>query len=91
MATIEELESKIQEFRDRHAALVQMKASVGGELRAKKEELAALVQEIKDAGYNPRTIKETRDKALADLERDVAAFDASLTEAEEGFAAFNKK
>jgi chromosome segregation ATPase len=87
----EALETTIEDLHTRYASAVKRKAEIGGELRAKKAELAGLVKEIQDAGYNPKTLKEDRDREMTELKRKVAEFEASLSEAEEGLRAFDNK
>lgn len=88
--TIEELETKFESMEARYSAALERKAALGGELRAKKEELAKLVTEIEAAGYNPKTLRAERDKEMTRLEEMMTEFESSLSEAEEGLRAFDK-
>jgi uncharacterized protein YoxC len=90
MLSLEQLEEKIQVLSTRHKAVLRRKLELGGELKAKKEELAALVDEIKKAGYNPKTLIEDRDKAQEELELLLKDFEANLVGAEKTLEDFEK-
>jgi len=59
-------------------------------LEAKKQELLDLVSEIKAAGYDPKKLKEERDKKADELTTMMATFEQELTEVESALAAFEK-
>lgn len=82
------IKDRIDDLQRRHNAVVQKKAGLAGQLQAKKEELAAIVQEIKDAGYEPKKITHERDRAKHELETMIAKFESELTEVENALAAF---
>ncbi len=90
MQSPEELKKKIEELQKRHEKVTQRKAALGGELKAKKEELASLIQEIRDAGYDPKTIVADRNKAQQELETMMEGFEKSLAEVEEGLSVYDK-
>lgn len=89
--SIEELTKQIESLQKRYSTVLRRKAELGGALKAKKDELGALIQEIQDAGYNPKTLVEDRNKAQEELEKLVAAFETDLKEAETALAAYDKK
>lgn len=89
--TIDDLSSKIDSLGKRYSNVLRRKAEVGGALKAKRDELSALIQEIQDAGYNPKTLVEDRDKARDELEQLVSTFEKDLVEAETALAAYDKK
>ena len=88
--SIEQLNSKIDELTKRHGSVNKRKAELGGELKAKRDELGALVKEVQEAGFNPKTLVEDRNKAQEELEALVVEFEKSLVEAETSLQAFDK-
>jgi len=89
--TDDEIKAKIDELQRRWNAVSQDKAGVAGQLKAKKEELAQVVKEIREAGYDPKHIAQERDQAKAELERMVEKLDADLSEVETALETFKKK
>jgi len=89
--TPEEIKKKIEDLQKRHEAVVQKKAGLGGQLQAKKDELAAIVREVKEAGYDPNKLPAERDKAQQELETMVVDFETKLIEVEQAVAVFDKK
>ena len=91
MASLDELRKKVDNLIERHKVVAEKKAKLQGQLEAKKAELLELGNEIKSAGFDPRNLKEQRDKAKEDLERLIRSFEKDLVEAEEAIAHFEKK
>jgi uncharacterized protein (DUF3084 family) len=91
LLSIEELERRIDNVRTRHQRMLRRKAELGGELKSKKEELARLIKEIQDAGYNPKTLVEDRDKAQAELQSLLEDFERNVQEAEQSLAEYDKR
>jgi chromosome segregation ATPase len=89
--TPEELKEKIDSLQKRHQAVLEKRAAVGGQLQAKKQELALIVEEIKQAGYDPKNLAAEYEKAEQDLEGMIVEFDKKLTEVETALAVFDKK
>lgn len=89
--SVDELSTQIDSLQKRYANVLRRKAELGGALKAKKDELAQLVQEIEDAGYNPRTLVEDRNKAQEELEQLVVTFERDLVDAETALSAYDKK
>lgn len=89
--SMDDLTKKIEDLQTRHAKVLKWKAELGGELKSKKEELAALVKEIQAAGYNPKTLVEERDKTQKELEELMADFEKGLVEAETSLSAYIRK
>ena len=87
----DEVETKVKDLMTRHASVLQRKAALSGQLQAKKEELVALVAEIKAAGYDPKNLSEECKKAKADLEVAVASFETDLIGVEKALAVFDKR
>lgn len=86
--TPEMIQAKVEELSRRYATASEKRSTLGGLLAAKKQELIALTQEIEKAGYNPKTLKETREKLQADLEERLKDFEGKLQEVEKALAAF---
>jgi predicted nuclease with TOPRIM domain len=89
--TPEELRDKIGDLQKRHQAVLEKRASLGGQLEAKKQELQAIVQEIKAAGYDPKNLATEYEKAHQDVEAMALDLESKLTEVETALAAFDKK
>ena len=75
----------------RHSRILRRKSELSGELKSKKEELAALVREISDSGYNPKTLVEERNKTQRELEDLIETYEKQLTEVESTFAEYDRK
>jgi hypothetical protein len=86
----QEIQRKIEELQRRHSAVVQKKAGVAGQLQAKQDELKAIVQEIREAGFDPKKITQERDRVQGSLESMIKTLDQELTEVETALAAFTK-
>jgi chromosome segregation ATPase len=91
MATPEEIKKKIDDLAKRTEAVNRRKAELVGLLSAKKDELAALVLEIKAAGLDPKNLTAERDKAKTDLEAMIATYEKDLAATEQALAAYDKK
>jgi len=91
LMTPDKLQERMQNLSTRHAKVLRRKAELGGELKSKKEELAALVREIQTAGYNPKTLIEDRNAAQEELETLLDKFETNLVEAETILSEFDKK
>lgn len=89
--SVEDLGAKIDMLNRRYSSVLKRKAELGGALQTKKEELADLIREIQDAGYNPKTLVEDRNKAQAELEALVSKFENDLNEAETALAGYDNK
>lgn len=91
MATPEEIKKKIDDLARRTDAVNRKKSELLGLLQAKKDELAALVKEIKAAGLDPKNLTAERDKAKADLESMIESYEKDLAATEKALAAYDKK
>jgi chromosome segregation ATPase len=91
MATPDEVRKKIDDLARRSDAVNRKKSELQGLLAAKKEELAALVKEIKAAGIDPKNLTAERDKAKTDLESMIASYEKDLEATEKALAAYDKK
>ena len=91
MMSPEELRQKVEGLLKRADAVNKRKASLSGQLEAKKTELANLVDEIRAAGYDPKNIVAERDRVQQELEAQVAAFEQNLVAAETAITQFERK
>ena len=89
--TPEEMKQKIDDLSQRTATVRSRKATLKGQLQAKRDELAKLVVEIKEAGYDPNKLVAERDKKKAEVEQAIASFEKDLVEVEKALAEFDKK
>jgi hypothetical protein len=89
--TPDEIKKKIEELQKRTDVVVKKKATFGGQLQAKKEELATLIKEIKTAGYDPKNLVSDRDKAQKELEAMITSYDSDLSQVEAALASYEKK
>jgi len=88
--TPDEIKKRVDRALARTDTINQAKANLGGQLQAKKEELAALVKEIRDAGLEPKTLAAARDKVQAELEAMIVEYEKKLDDAETAIAAIKK-
>jgi chromosome segregation ATPase len=88
---IEELQAKVDALLARHSKLLTKKASLGGLLEAKKQELSSLKKEIEAAGLDPKRLKEHRDTLERELREQIETFDIKVTEVEKAFAEYDAK
>lgn len=89
--TPEELRKKIDDLSKRTEAANTKKSTLSGRLQAKKEELAQLIVEIKAAGYDPKTLREERDKVQAQLTEMIQTYEADLVAVENALASYDTK
>ncbi len=82
MATVEEYRKQFEELGKRARTVADKKSSLKGQFEAKKQELTALIDDIKAAGYDPKNLKEEKDKIERSLVEQIAAYDKDLTEIE---------
>lgn len=89
--TPDELRRKIDDLAKRTDTVNSKKSTLSGKLQAKKEELAQLVVEIKAAGYDPKTLREERDKVQAQLTEMITAYESDLVAVETALAGYDAK
>ena len=89
--TPEELRKKIDDLSKRTEAANTKKSTLSGRLQAKKEELAQLIVEIKAAGYDPKTLREERDKVQTQLTEMIQTYEADLVAVENALASYDTK
>lgn len=84
--SVDEMRSRVDDLIRRHQAASSKKSQLLGRLEAKKQELAALSREIKEAGYDPKSLKSERDKAAQQLETATQSFAQDLALVEKALA-----
>lgn len=89
--TPDELRKKIDDLAKRTEAVNTKKSNLSGKLQAKKEELAQLVLEIKAAGYDPRTLREERDKVQTELTEMIKTYESDLVSVEQALSSYDSK
>lgn len=85
-----EMEAKVKDLMSRHTTVLQKKAALSGQLQAKRDELATVVREIREAGYDPKNLVEETRKAKAALEAEIVSFEEDLAKVEKALAAFDR-
>ncbi len=91
MAELDQIKTRLADLEQRHAACSAKKSKLQGQLEAKKQELAALKEEIEAAGYNPRQLKQAKEKTEKDLVAAMDEFERNLQEVETAIASFENK
>ena len=89
--TPDELRRKIDDLAKRTETVNNKKATQSGKLQARKDELAALITEVRAAGYDPKTLREERDKAQATLVEMVKDYETKLVAVETALASYDTK
>lgn len=89
--TPEELRKKIDDLAKRTEVVNTKKSNLSGKLQAKKEELAQLIVEIRAAGYDPKTLREERDKVQGQLTEMIATYETDLVAVEAALASYDAK
>jgi predicted nuclease with TOPRIM domain len=87
----EDLQKRIDDLTKRYNNVARKKAELKGQLDARKAELVALTEEIKAAGYDPKKLKEERDRHEAELIALVSSAEKELTEVEAALAKYSSK
>lgn len=88
---LDDIKQRIEDLGKRHAAASAKKSELHGQLEAKRAELVALSQEIKDAGYEPRKLKDEKDRVERELIAELDAAEKELSEVEAALREFDKK
>lgn len=90
MDSLEMMQSQVEDLLRRHRTADAKKSKLAGQLDAKREELAKLGLEIKEAGYSPKNLKAERDKAAEELEGLIKTFSQDLAQVEKALAAIEE-
>ncbi len=85
----EEIDKKIADLMKRTDAASKKKATLGGQLAEKREQLATLIKEIQAAGYDPKTLPAERDKLQKALVADLEKYEKELSDVETALAAYD--
>jgi chromosome segregation ATPase len=91
MADLAELKQVVDGLMQRYAVASKKRSELKGQLDAVQADLSALADEIRSAGYDPKTLKADRDKAEKELEVLIRSFDKELTEVETAIKTFEQK
>jgi len=78
----------LTEAKKRHASATQKKARLEGQLKSKQEELRSLIDEIKEKGYDHKTLASTLASKRTELNAKLTIFQEELEAAEEQLAQF---
>lgn len=89
--TPEQMKKKVDDLTKRTNEVRSKKATLKGQLQAKRDELDRLIKEIRAAGYDPKKLLEERNKKKAEVEAAIASFEKDLAEVEAALAKFDKK
>jgi chromosome segregation ATPase len=90
MASVDQIEARVEELSRRHREAASRKAKLQGKLDEKRQELQRLKVEIERAGFNPKMLKEERARLEAELEQLMAKFDSELTVVEQALDEYEK-
>ncbi len=74
---------QIEDLRKRRDAAENTKAHLAGAAEQAKTRFREVVSQVREAGYDPRTIGETLTQKEADLNQSAAEFDEQLAAVEE--------
>jgi len=90
MASLDQLQARVENLSRRHREAASRKAKFQGQLEEKRQELRRLKTEIETAGYDPKTLKEDRQRLEAELEQLMAGFEAEVTVVEQALDEYEK-
>lgn len=79
MASLEQIQARVEDLTRRHQAAASKQSKLSGILEGKKQELLRLKQEIVDAGFDPKTLREEQVRLKDELEQLMSKFDSELT------------
>lgn len=82
MASLEQIQARVDDLTKRHNAASTKQSKLGGVLEEKKQELLRLKQEIVAAGFDPKTLRDEKVRLEAELELLITKFDSELTDVE---------
>lgn len=72
---------KFKELETRRQELSTKKIRLEEQYNAKREALASLIEEVKNAGYDPRTLKKTISEMEKKLASDIEEFETAINDA----------
>ena len=89
MDSLENMQARVEDLLRRHKVADAKKSKLAGQLEVKRQELAKLGKEIREAGYSPKNLKSERDKAAEELDGLIETFEQDLTQVEKALAAID--
>lgn len=81
-----DIPKKLQELKARHERVVRKRDEAAAEAKVRRAELDKLLHEIREAGYDPSTLRDELQKAEAELQEAMDRFEEELSEAERAFS-----
>ncbi len=87
----EEIQRKVTDLTKRTDTVAKKRAMLSGQLEEKKRQLSELIQEIRAAGYDPKTLHAEKDRIQKELEAEIATYEKELVEVEKALATFDTK
>jgi uncharacterized protein YoxC len=78
---------KFKALEKKRQDLATRKIRLEEQYNAKRESLAAVIAEVKQAGYDPKTLKKTIVEMEERLSKDIEEFEASISKASQQLAA----
>jgi chromosome segregation ATPase len=89
-STLEQIKERVDTLSVRFKKASEKKANLSGLLKAKRDELNSLVDEIRAAGLDPKKLKEHRDVLKQEVEVMIKDLDEKLTAVETALQAYEK-
>ncbi len=90
MATLDQIQARVENLTRRHQAAASRKAKLEGKLEEKKKELARLRDEIMAAGFDPKNLKEEKARLEAELNKQIEVFETQLSVVETALDEYEK-
>lgn len=90
MASLEQIQQRVEALTRRHNAAATRQAKLQGTLEGKRQELLHLKEEIEAAGFDPKTLREERVRLEKELEDLMTKFETELTVVEKAQEEYEK-
>lgn len=90
MATVEQINERVEELTRRHGVAKERKSKLAGKLDEKKAELVRLKKDIEAHGYSAKDLKFEKEKLEAELVTLMDEFDKDLVQVEDALAEYEK-
>jgi len=84
----EDIQRKVTDLTKRTDTVTKKRAMLHGQLEEKKKQLAELLQEIRAAGYDPKTLHVEKDRLQKELLGELESYEKELAEVEKALAMF---
>ena len=78
MASLEQLQARVEDLTRRHQAAATKQTKLGGVMEEKRQELLRLKQDIVSAGFDPKTLREDKARLEAELVQLMDKFETEL-------------